>query len=172
MPVQHSQTAKNTRSQRNKAVLTSTARAHLDRTPSAHQLSENLYRGPPMEEEAPSRRGDTRYHERQKEKGSHQEKETPVTGSKSLRPPQDSSSKKAHHNKSKKGDNCQVSKDKSHASLLNKYNKLIGSEKERRIKKVYALIAVERTKMKNTSRGLRTGQGHQETLLEIREKPD
>ncbi|MBW0498038.1 hypothetical protein O181_037753 [Austropuccinia psidii MF-1] len=33
---------------------------------------------------------DTRYHEGQKEKGSNQEKEPPVTGSNSSRPPQDS----------------------------------------------------------------------------------
>ncbi|MBW0522003.1 hypothetical protein O181_061718 [Austropuccinia psidii MF-1] len=33
---------------------------------------------------------DTRYHERQKEKGSNQEKKPPVTGSNSSRPPQDS----------------------------------------------------------------------------------
>ncbi|MBW0588824.1 hypothetical protein O181_128539, partial [Austropuccinia psidii MF-1] len=57
MPVQHRPPAKNTRSQRHQAVLTSTARAPLDRTPSAYQLSENLDRGPPMEGEAPSRRG-------------------------------------------------------------------------------------------------------------------
>ncbi|MBW0568254.1 hypothetical protein O181_107969 [Austropuccinia psidii MF-1] len=56
MPVQHSPPAKNTRSQRNPAVLTPTARVPLERIPSAHQLSENLDRGPPMEEEAPSRR--------------------------------------------------------------------------------------------------------------------
>ncbi|MBW0554064.1 hypothetical protein O181_093779 [Austropuccinia psidii MF-1] len=39
MPVQHSPPAKNTRSQRNPAVLTPTARVPLDRTPSVHQLS-------------------------------------------------------------------------------------------------------------------------------------
>ncbi|MBW0497109.1 hypothetical protein O181_036824 [Austropuccinia psidii MF-1] len=57
MPVQHSPPAKNTRSQRNPAVLTPTARVPLDRTPSVHQLSANLDRGPPMEGAAPSRRG-------------------------------------------------------------------------------------------------------------------
>ncbi|MBW0573849.1 hypothetical protein O181_113564 [Austropuccinia psidii MF-1] len=57
MPVQHSPPAKNTRSQRHQAVLTPTARAPLDRTPSVHQLSANLDRGPPMEGAAPSRRG-------------------------------------------------------------------------------------------------------------------
>ncbi|MBW0538186.1 hypothetical protein O181_077901 [Austropuccinia psidii MF-1] len=49
MPVQHSPQAKNTRSQRHKAVLTPTARAPLDNTESVHQLSENLDRGQPME---------------------------------------------------------------------------------------------------------------------------
>ncbi|MBW0573410.1 hypothetical protein O181_113125 [Austropuccinia psidii MF-1] len=77
---------------------------------------------------------DTRNHERQKEKGSHQEKKRPVTGSNSSRPPHDSSSKRPHHKKNKKGRQFQVTKDKPHASLLNKDNKLIGSEKERSIK--------------------------------------
>ncbi|MBW0564164.1 hypothetical protein O181_103879 [Austropuccinia psidii MF-1] len=57
MPVQHSPPAKKARSQRNPAVLTPTARVPLDCTPSVHQLSANLDRGPPMEGEAPSRRG-------------------------------------------------------------------------------------------------------------------
>ncbi|MBW0568580.1 hypothetical protein O181_108295 [Austropuccinia psidii MF-1] len=57
MPVQHSPPAKNTLPQRNPAVLTPTSRVPLDRPPSAHQLSANLDRGPPMEGEAPSRRG-------------------------------------------------------------------------------------------------------------------
>ncbi|MBW0491575.1 hypothetical protein O181_031290 [Austropuccinia psidii MF-1] len=57
MPVQHSPPAKNTRSQRNTAVLTLTARVPLDRTPSVHQISANLDRGPPMEVAAPSRKG-------------------------------------------------------------------------------------------------------------------
>ncbi|MBW0570417.1 hypothetical protein O181_110132 [Austropuccinia psidii MF-1] len=33
---------------------------------------------------------DTRYHERQKEKGSHQEKKPPISGSNSSKPPQSS----------------------------------------------------------------------------------
>ncbi|MBW0589836.1 hypothetical protein O181_129551 [Austropuccinia psidii MF-1] len=77
---------------------------------------------------------DTRYHERKKEKGSHQEKKPPISGSNSSKPPQSSSSKKPYPRKNKKGKNFQVSKDKPHAALLNKDNKLIGSEKERRIK--------------------------------------
>ncbi|MBW0527860.1 hypothetical protein O181_067575 [Austropuccinia psidii MF-1] len=78
---------------------------------------------------------DTRYHERQKEKGSHQEKKPPVTGSNSSRPPGDSSSKRPHHKKNKKGKQFQVSKDKPHSALLDKDNKLIDSEKERTINK-------------------------------------
>ncbi|MBW0470437.1 hypothetical protein O181_010152 [Austropuccinia psidii MF-1] len=57
MAVQHSPPAKNTRSQRNQAVLTTTARVPLDFKPSVHQLSENLDRGPLIEGAAPSRRG-------------------------------------------------------------------------------------------------------------------
>ncbi|MBW0577231.1 hypothetical protein O181_116946 [Austropuccinia psidii MF-1] len=57
MPVQHSLPAKNTRSQRNPAVLTPTERVLLDHTPSFPQLSENLDRGPPKGAAAPSRRG-------------------------------------------------------------------------------------------------------------------
>ncbi|MBW0468280.1 hypothetical protein O181_007995 [Austropuccinia psidii MF-1] len=78
---------------------------------------------------------DTRCHERQKEKSSHKEKKHPVTGSNSFRPSQDSSSKKPHHKESKKGRKFQVSKHKPHASLLNKDNKSIGYEKEKRIDK-------------------------------------
>ncbi|MBW0466207.1 hypothetical protein O181_005922 [Austropuccinia psidii MF-1] len=65
---------------------------------------------------------DTRYHERQKEKGSHQEKKPPVTGFHSSRPPQDSASRRPHHKKNKKGKKFQASKDKPHSALLKKDN--------------------------------------------------
>ncbi|MBW0523398.1 hypothetical protein O181_063113 [Austropuccinia psidii MF-1] len=55
MPVQNSPPAKNTKSQRHQAVLTPAERAPLDCTPSVHQLSENLERGPQIEGEAPSK---------------------------------------------------------------------------------------------------------------------
>ncbi|MBW0509019.1 hypothetical protein O181_048734 [Austropuccinia psidii MF-1] len=77
---------------------------------------------------------DTMYHERQKEKGSHPKKKPTVTGSNSTRPIQDLTPKRPHHKKHKKGKHFQVSKDKPHSALLNKDNKLIGSEKESRIK--------------------------------------
>ncbi|MBW0581790.1 hypothetical protein O181_121505, partial [Austropuccinia psidii MF-1] len=57
MPVKHSPPAKNTRSQRDQAFLTPTERDPLDRTPSVHQLSAYLDRGPQMDGAAPSRRG-------------------------------------------------------------------------------------------------------------------
>ncbi|MBW0477895.1 hypothetical protein O181_017610 [Austropuccinia psidii MF-1] len=57
MLIQQSPPAKNTISQRNPAFLTPTARVPLGPTPSVHQLSANLDRGPPMEGAAPSRRG-------------------------------------------------------------------------------------------------------------------
>ncbi|MBW0575838.1 hypothetical protein O181_115553 [Austropuccinia psidii MF-1] len=77
---------------------------------------------------------DTRYHERKKEKGFTQDKKPPVTGSNWSRPPHDSFSKRPCHKKNKKGKQLQISKDKPYALLLNKDNKLISSEKERRIK--------------------------------------
>ncbi|MBW0538470.1 hypothetical protein O181_078185 [Austropuccinia psidii MF-1] len=63
---------------------------------------------------------DTRYHKRQKEKGGNQENKPPVTGSNPSRPPQGSSSKRPHHKNDKKSNQFQASKDKPHASLLNK----------------------------------------------------
>ncbi|MBW0495154.1 hypothetical protein O181_034869 [Austropuccinia psidii MF-1] len=47
---------------------------------------------------------DTRYHERQKEKGSHQEKKYPISGSNSSKPPQGSSSKKALSQEEQEGE--------------------------------------------------------------------
>ncbi|MBW0473503.1 hypothetical protein O181_013218 [Austropuccinia psidii MF-1] len=78
---------------------------------------------------------DTGYNERQKGKGGNQEKKPPATGSNKSSPPQNSSSKRPHQNKNKKGKQFESSKDKPHAALLNKENKLISSENERRIKK-------------------------------------
>ncbi|MBW0574835.1 hypothetical protein O181_114550 [Austropuccinia psidii MF-1] len=77
---------------------------------------------------------DTRYHERQKEKGDNQEKKLPVNGSNPSRPPQNSFTKRPHQKKNRNAKQFQSSKEKPHASLLNKDNKLIGSEKERSIK--------------------------------------
>ncbi|MBW0471127.1 hypothetical protein O181_010842 [Austropuccinia psidii MF-1] len=59
MPVQHSPPINNKRSPKNKAALTPTERDSLQHTPSAHQLGENLDRGPPMKGEAPTKRGGT-----------------------------------------------------------------------------------------------------------------
>ncbi|MBW0553377.1 hypothetical protein O181_093092 [Austropuccinia psidii MF-1] len=115
---------------------------------------------------------DTRYHERQKEKGSHQHKKPPVTGSNALRPPQSSSSKRPHHKKNEKGKPFPASKDKPHSSLLNKDNKLIGSKKERGIKEVLCNYCGVNTQFKNDSRDLRKSLGHQEASLASREKPD
>ncbi|MBW0489481.1 hypothetical protein O181_029196 [Austropuccinia psidii MF-1] len=82
---------------------------------------------------------DTRYNERKKEEGSNQKKKPQVTVSNSLRPPQDSSSKKPHPKKNNKGKNFQGYKDIPHAAL-NKDNKFIIHEKED-----YASILVEST---------------------------
>ncbi|MBW0572425.1 hypothetical protein O181_112140 [Austropuccinia psidii MF-1] len=115
---------------------------------------------------------DTRYHERQKEKGGNQEKKPPVNGSNPSRPPQNSSSKRPHQKKNKKGKQFQSLKDKPHAALLNKDNKLIGSEKERWIQEGYLLIVVENTLLKNASRDPRTSLDHQEASLASRQKPE
>ncbi|MBW0500562.1 hypothetical protein O181_040277 [Austropuccinia psidii MF-1] len=77
---------------------------------------------------------DNRYHERQKEKGGNQKKRPPVPGSNPSMPTQGSSLKKTHHKKNNKGKQFQYSRNKPHAALLNKDNKLISAEKERRIK--------------------------------------
>ncbi|MBW0461674.1 hypothetical protein O181_001389 [Austropuccinia psidii MF-1] len=57
MPIQHSPPANNTTSQRHQDTITPTARAPLDLTPSVHQLSDNLDRGPQMKGAEPSRSG-------------------------------------------------------------------------------------------------------------------
>ncbi|MBW0519029.1 hypothetical protein O181_058744 [Austropuccinia psidii MF-1] len=75
MPVQHSFQDKNTRSQRTQAVLTPKARAPLYHTPSFHQLSANLDRGPPMEGAGPSRRGGVKLEEAEDEEGESEENE-------------------------------------------------------------------------------------------------
>ncbi|MBW0498760.1 hypothetical protein O181_038475 [Austropuccinia psidii MF-1] len=148
MPVQHIPSAKNTRSNRNTAYMTPTTRVSFDCTPTLHQLSANLDRRPPMEEEEPSKTAGLKsrisrlsldfqwlswYHERQKEKGSHQKKNPPVTGSNCSTPPQGSSLKR-NKQKSNKGKKFDVSNGKPHAALLNRHNKLFGCEKEGRIK--------------------------------------
>ncbi|MBW0503829.1 hypothetical protein O181_043544 [Austropuccinia psidii MF-1] len=57
MPVQHSTSARQTRSQaRDQAVLTPTPRAPLDDTPAVPQLRAHLGRGPNVEGAAPSRK--------------------------------------------------------------------------------------------------------------------
>ncbi|MBW0470537.1 hypothetical protein O181_010252 [Austropuccinia psidii MF-1] len=56
MPVQHIPQDKNTRSHRDTAVLTFTARVPLNYTPSVHKMSANLDRGKPIEGAAPSRK--------------------------------------------------------------------------------------------------------------------
>ncbi|MBW0533808.1 hypothetical protein O181_073523 [Austropuccinia psidii MF-1] len=64
---------------------------------------------------------DTRYHERQNEKSNHEEKK-----------PESSNSSSPNPQNSKRS--SQKKRDKPHSSFLNKYFKLMNSEKERRIK--------------------------------------
>ncbi|MBW0464534.1 hypothetical protein O181_004249 [Austropuccinia psidii MF-1] len=69
---------------------------------------------------------DTRYHEKQKEKGSHQEKKPQVTSPNSFRPLQASSFTKPHQKKNKGK--------YFHVALLNEDNTLIHSKQNRMIK--------------------------------------
>ncbi|MBW0514534.1 hypothetical protein O181_054249 [Austropuccinia psidii MF-1] len=113
---------------------------------------------------------DTRYHERQKERGGNQEKKPPVNGSNFSRPPQDSSSKRPHYKKNKKGKQSQVLKEKPQASLLNKDNKLIGSEKESRIKKGFCIYCGGKHPVQKCFKRPHNSRDHQEDSL-AREKP-
>ncbi|MBW0484531.1 hypothetical protein O181_024246 [Austropuccinia psidii MF-1] len=98
MPVQNSPPAKNTRSQRHKALLTPTEKGPIDFTPVVHQLSENLDRGPPMEGAAPSRRGgpSSRLGEAEDEEGGSDE--TEVTAALAGAPEASQASNLAHSN--------------------------------------------------------------------------
>ncbi|MBW0518384.1 hypothetical protein O181_058099 [Austropuccinia psidii MF-1] len=69
---------------------------------------------------------DTRYHERQKEKSHHQEKNPEASKSNSSHPQNSSTSSQKKKNFQKR--------DKPHSSLFNKDFKLMNSEKERIIK--------------------------------------
>ncbi|MBW0467132.1 hypothetical protein O181_006847 [Austropuccinia psidii MF-1] len=102
----------------------------------------------------------------------NQEKKPPVTGSNPSRPPQGSSSKRPHHKKTKKGKQFQASKNKPHAALLKKDDKLIGSEKERRIKEGLFTYCGGKHEIENASRDPRKGLDHQEASLESRENPE
>ncbi|MBW0533459.1 hypothetical protein O181_073174 [Austropuccinia psidii MF-1] len=114
----------------------------------------------------------TGYHERQKETGETQYKKPRVTDYNASRPPEDSYSKRPHHKKNKKGKQFQASKDKSNASLLNKDNKLIGSERERRIKAGLCTYCGGNDPIENTSRDVRTSVGHQEAPIARRERSE
>ncbi|MBW0521084.1 hypothetical protein O181_060799 [Austropuccinia psidii MF-1] len=72
---------------------------------------------------------DTRYHERQKEKGHFQEKNPEASKLSSSNPRNSSSS-----NQKKKKNSHFQKRDNPHSSFLNKNVKLMGFEKERRFK--------------------------------------
>ncbi|MBW0503362.1 hypothetical protein O181_043077 [Austropuccinia psidii MF-1] len=105
----------------------------------------------------------TRYHEGQKENGSNQEKRPPVTGSNFSR---------AQHKKNREGKQFQVSKDKPHSALLNKDNKLIGLEKERRIKEGLCTYCGSKNPIEKFFKRPQNKNGHQEASLASREKPE
>ncbi|MBW0522558.1 hypothetical protein O181_062273 [Austropuccinia psidii MF-1] len=110
---------------------------------------------------------DTMYPQRNKGNCCNQENKPVVTTSNSVRPPQDSSSKMPHHKKNKRK-NFQPSNDKPHASLFNKHKNFIYDEKERRLKGGLHTCCGGNYQLKNSSRGLKIGLGHQEASLASR----
>ncbi|MBW0588141.1 hypothetical protein O181_127856 [Austropuccinia psidii MF-1] len=115
---------------------------------------------------------DTRYHERQKEKGSNQEKKPPISGSNSCKPPQSSSSREPYHRKNKKGKNFKCPKTSLMLiSSIRTTNELV-LKRRGGLKKACSIIVVESTHLKNASRGLRIGRGHQKASLASRENPE
>ncbi|MBW0524285.1 hypothetical protein O181_064000 [Austropuccinia psidii MF-1] len=115
---------------------------------------------------------DTRFHERKKEKGSHQEKKPPVTGSNFPMPPQDSSSKRPHHKKNKRASNFKCQRTIPIVLfLIRKINEWV-LKRRAGSKKSYVLIVVESTQLKNASSHLKKSLGHQEASLASREKPE
>ncbi|MBW0477871.1 hypothetical protein O181_017586 [Austropuccinia psidii MF-1] len=140
MAVKHSPPAKNKRSQRYQAVITPTARAPLDCTPLVNQLSEKFDRGPPMEGEAPSRRGGVKSRISRSFSGflgGYPSKGIEENQGK-LKIKRGRSLKKQRWQlpwqEEQEGEEFEVSKDKHHAAFLTKENKSIGSEKEMRIR--------------------------------------
>ncbi|MBW0589268.1 hypothetical protein O181_128983 [Austropuccinia psidii MF-1] len=115
---------------------------------------------------------DTRYNERQKERGIHQEKKPPISGFNFSKPPKRSSSKKPYHRKNNKSKNFQVSQDMPHPALLTKDNRLIGSKKESMIKKGLCTYCGGKHPIENASKGLKIDKGNKEAFPASREKPE
>ncbi|MBW0518970.1 hypothetical protein O181_058685 [Austropuccinia psidii MF-1] len=114
---------------------------------------------------------DTRYHEKQKEKDGNQEKRFPATRFNPSRPPQNLSSKRPYQKKNNMGDKFQVSRDKPHSALLNRDKKLIGSEKERRIKEGLCTYCGGKHPIEKCFKRPQNKPGHQKVSLKSREKP-
>ncbi|MBW0471819.1 hypothetical protein O181_011534 [Austropuccinia psidii MF-1] len=108
---------------------------------------------------------DTRYHERQKEKIHHQEKNPGASKSNSSHPQSSSSSNQ------KKKKNFQK-RDKPHSSLLNKDFKLMHSEKKRRIRECLCTYCGGCIVLSPVSKGLQTSLPNHQANFPAREKPE
>ncbi|MBW0515184.1 hypothetical protein O181_054899 [Austropuccinia psidii MF-1] len=132
MPIQHSPPARQTRSQaRAQDFLTPTPKDPLDNTPEVPQLRAQFWK----EKHHPSRKEGGQedqvlfqeYHEKQNEKSNNQEKKPESSKSNSSHPHNSSSSNQMKKKNFQK-------RDEPHSSLLDKYFRLMNSEKEIRIK--------------------------------------
>ncbi|MBW0527306.1 hypothetical protein O181_067021 [Austropuccinia psidii MF-1] len=122
-----------------------------------------VFKTPSMK--APDSFDDTRYNERQKERGIHQEKKPPISGSNFP------SLLKVHHQKGLITGR-RVSQDMPHPALLTKDNKLIYSKKESMIKEGLCAYCGGKHPIENASKGLKIDKGSKENSLASREKPE
>ncbi|MBW0536624.1 hypothetical protein O181_076339 [Austropuccinia psidii MF-1] len=115
---------------------------------------------------------DTRHYEIQKEKGSHQEKKPPITGSILQGLLNTHIPKGLTIRRTIRASNFKLQR-KSPILLrsLRTINYLV-LKRRGGSKKGCVLIVVESTQLKNASRDLRTSLGHQEASLASREKPE
>ncbi|MBW0507165.1 hypothetical protein O181_046880 [Austropuccinia psidii MF-1] len=114
---------------------------------------------------------DTRYHERQKEKGGNQKKQPPATGSYQSRPPHSSYLKSPHQKNKKKESNFHLQRTSPMLlSSIRTRNQLV-LKRRGESKRGCVIIVVESTQLKNASKDLRTILGHQGASLASREKP-
>ncbi|MBW0494908.1 hypothetical protein O181_034623 [Austropuccinia psidii MF-1] len=101
----------------------------------------------------------TRYHDGQKEKSHHQEKNPEASKSNSSHPQSSSSSN-------------QKKRDKTHSSLLKKDFKLMNSEKKEESRKAYVPIVVGSIILSVVSKGLKTSLPNPQANFPAREKPE
>ncbi|MBW0468527.1 hypothetical protein O181_008242 [Austropuccinia psidii MF-1] len=107
---------------------------------------------------------DTRYHERKKERNNCKEKKTEA-----------SKSSCSHHQNSstsnhKKKDFRVKKRDKPHSSPLEKDHRLMGSEKEQRIKEALCAYCGGKNSLEACFKGLRTSSPHHQADFQAQRK--